>query len=451
MLKWILAVIVLLVVVVAAGGAFVASQAQPGPDGQMQFAFGQQGPQGKAVRFQEVELGDLTRTVSAPGAIEPETNVEISAQVSARIVALPFEEGDQVRAGDVVVRLDARDLEAALVSARAQLASSEAALDGATARFIRAQAEFERFQDLYDTRDVSKSDLDLAEADFLDARSQLKQAEQSIEIAKATIAQRETDLDNAIITTPMDGIVTALNAEVGETVIVGTTNNAGSIIMEIADLSSMLLNAQVDETNIAPVREGQIARIYINAYTDVELEGVVRRVGLKRQVGSDGVGFFNVEILITDSTEADSAGYRLLSGLSANTDIEVERFSDVVIVPSQSVLERRVDELPRDIAEDSPHVDLNRVFARVVYAVVENELGALETVVKPVSVGPSDISQTLIIGGLDEGERIVSGPFRELVNLGHEETVRDIDAEEEEQVSEDEPVVASTEASGEAG
>jgi len=451
-LKWILGFIVLIVVVIAAGGAFVASQVERGPDGQMKFAFGDQGPQGKPVRFEEVTLGDLTRTVSAPGGIEPETNVQISAQVSARIVALPFDEGERVRPGDVVVRLDARDLEAALASANAQLASNEAALDGARAEFIRSQAEYERLQDLFDTQDISKSDLDIAEANFLSARSRLKQAEQAIEIAKATITQREKDLDNAIITSPIDGIVTALNTEVGETVIVGTTNNPGSIIMEIADLSTMLLMAQVDETNIAPVREGQTARIFINAYTDAELVGVVRRVGLKRQVGTDGVGFFNVEILITDSSEADSLGYRLLSGLSANTEIEVERFTDVVIVPSQSVLERRVDELPRDIAENSPHVDLNRVYARVVYAVVENEEGNLETVVRPVSVGPSDLSQTLIEGGIEAGERIVTGPFRELVELKHEDAVRDIDAEdEEESETPDEGVVASTESTGEAG
>lgn len=452
MLKWILGFIVLIVVVVAAGGAFVASQAERGPDGQMKFAFGDQGPQGKPVRFQEVTLGDLTRTVSAPGGIEPETDVQISAEVSARIVALPFKEGDRVNAGDVIVRLDARDLEAALLSARAQLISEEAFLESNRTGYLQQMAEYERLQDLYETGDVSKLDLEIAEANFKTAEGVIRQAEQSIEIAKANIAQRETDLDNAIITSPINGIVTALNAEVGETVIVGTTNNPGSIIMEVADLSTMLLMAQVDETNIAPVREGQTARIFINAYTDAELVGVVRRVGLKRQVGTDGVGFFNVEILITDSSEADSLGYRLLSGLSANTEIEVERFTDVVIVPSQSVLERRVDELPRDIAENSPHVDLNRVYARVVYAVVENEEGNLETVVRPVSVGPSDLSQTLIEGGIDAGERIVTGPFRELVELKHENLVRDIDAEDEEETeTPDEGVVASTESTGEAG
>lgn len=412
MIKWILLVLVFLAVAVGGGVAAISGS---GGEGGFSFGGGNQ-EEGKIVAIAEAEMGKLTRTVAAPGGIEPRSAVEISAQVSARIVALPFDEGDLVSKDDVVVRLDSRDIEAQLESARASLKSAEAQLDGAKAGLIRANAELERSTTLLETGDISQSDMDLAEADYLSRRSELLQAEQSIEIAKAQIKQREKDLDNAIIRSPIAGVITTLNAEVGETVVVGTLNNAGSVIMEIADLSQMLLVAQVDESNIAPVRAGQTATVYINAYDDRTYEGEVERVALKRQVGSDGVGFFEVEILV-DTSEED----QLYSGLSANTEIDVETFYDVLIVPSQAVLERRVDELPADIRVGSPHVDREKTWSRVVYIVGED----METVVRPVSVGPSDLSDTVVLGGLEAGERIVVGPYRELVNLKHDEKVRD--------------------------
>lgn len=417
MVKWILVIVVFLAV--AVGGAAAVLSGGGGGDeggGGLSLSFGKHEPEGKIVTIAEAQVGELTRTVSAPGGIEPRAAVEISAQVSARIVALPFDEGDAVKKDDVVVRLDSRDIEAQLDSARAGLKSSEAELDGAKASLIRANAEYERATSLIETGDISQADMDLAEADYLQSRSRLSMAEQSIEIAKAQIKQREKDLDNAIIRAPIDGVITVLNAEVGETVVVGTLNNPGSVIMEIADLSQMVLKAQVDEINIAPVKPGQRATVYINAYDDRTYEGTVERVGLKRQVGSDGVGFFEVEILV-ETSEGDS----LYSGLSANTEIDVETFSDVLIVPSQAVLERRVDELPREIRTGSPHVDQEKTWARVVYVVGED----MKTEARPVSVGPSDLSETVVLGGLEAGEKIVVGPYRELVNLKHAELVRD--------------------------
>lgn len=414
MWKWIIGTVVFLLVVVGGGAAVVAPK--------LIKAGGDSDKGGIEVQIEPVVRGTLVQTVSAPGAIEPHTKVEISAQVSARIVALPFREGEDVKAGDVVVRLDARDLAAALASAQAGLKSNEAALDGAKAAFIRAQAEFDRVKELYDTHDVSKSELDMTEADFLQARSRLGQAEQAIEIAKANIEQREKDLDNAIITSPIDGTITRLNAEIGETVVVGTLNNPGSVIMEVADLSRMLLKAQVDEINIAEVVPGQRAIIYINAYPDREYTGTVQRVSLKRQIGADGVGYFETEILV-DLSEGET----LYSGLTANTDIEVETMHDALVVPSQAVVDRRVDELPKDIRENDPLVDRDKTFARIVYVVGEDR----KTVATPVSAGPSDQRHTVILAGIDEGERVVVGPFKVLTTLENGQLTRDIEAEKD--------------------
>lgn len=403
--------VLFVVVLVLAGGAFAVWKSPVGD----QIRQGQADRQsGELVRIEAVGTGDIVRTVSAPGSIEPRTKVQISSQVSARVLALPFREGDRVQEGDVVIRLDPQDLVAILDSAKAGLRGQQARLGGSEARLINARLEFERLRSLFETGDVTKSELDIAEANYLQAQSDKQALEHGIEQAQAQIDQAEQDLANTTIASPIDGVITTLSAEVGETVIVGTTNNPGSVIMEIADLSNMMLRAAVDEANIAPVEVGQDATIYINAYSDREYKGTVRRIGLKRQVGTDGTGTFEVEI----GLELEE-GETLYSGLSASTDIAVERVFDAIRVPTQAVLDRRVDELPIGLRTGSELVDTNKTFARVVYKVVDGK-----TVVTPVEAGASDLTGTQVIAGLSPGDEIVTGPFRVLVNLKHDQAVR---------------------------
>ncbi len=371
---------------------------------------------GTPVRLEAASRGDIKRTVSAPGSIEPRTNVQISSQVSAEVLALPFREGDRVNAGDVVVRLDPQNLVAALDSAKAGLKRQQASLKGAEASLINARLQYDRLQSLLETGDATQAEFDSTEASFLQAQANKASIEASIEEAEARIDEAEKDLDNVNITSSIDGVITALNTEVGETVIVGTTNNPGSIIMEIADLSEMLLNAAVDETNIAPVRVGQAATIYINAYSDREYTGSVKRIGLKRQVSSDGTGTFNVEIPI-DLPEGET----LYTGLTASTDIAVENFYDAIIVPSQSVLDRRVEDLPEDIRANDI-IEPGKTFVRVVYTVVDGK-----TVATPVKTGASNLTHTVITEGIEEGQQVVSGPYRILVTLRHDMAVKDMD------------------------
>ncbi len=379
-------------------------------------------PIGTPVHIETASLGDLQRTVSAPGSIEPRTLVKISSQVSAKVLALPFREGDLVREGDVVVRLDPQNLVAALDSAKAGLKQQEASLLGAEASLINARLQFERLQSLHETGDATKAELDGAEAQFLNAQSNKAVIEASIDQAKARIEQAQKDLENTSITSSITGLVISLSTEVGETVIVGTTNNPGSVIMEIADLSEMLLKAAVDEANIAPVKVGQDTTIYINAYTDRTYTGTVSNIARKRQVASDGTGTFEVEIPI-DLEEGET----LYTGLTASTDIAVEHFYDAILVPSQAVLDRRIEDLPQEVVEGNEQIDPNKTFARVAYKVVDGK-----AIATPVIVGASDLTSSVIVEGLDEGDEIIVGPYRVLVTLRHDMNVRDMNAETEE-------------------
>jgi HlyD family secretion protein len=407
--KWIVGVLIVLVVLGGGAGLVLWKT------GVVKTGFSSGQPQAVEMQLTAVERGDLIRTVSAPGAIEPRTNVKISSQVSAKVLALPFREGDRVKAGDVVVRLDPQDLEAILQSAQAAVRQQEAALLGAEASEALARLEYERLVTLAESGDVARAELDRAEANHKSAQSQTEGLRHAIDQARARITEAQTDLSNTVIASPMDGVITELNAEVGETVIVGTTNNPGSVILEIADLSAMLLKARVDETTIAPVRAGQKARVFINAYPDREYAGTVDKIGLKRLVAADGTGTFEVEILLELPP-----GETLYSGLTASTDIQVEEFLDVLRVPSQAVVERRVDELPAVAKENNPLIDLRKSFTTVCYRVVDGK-----TVATVVKVGPSDLTHTVIEDGLGEGDRVVSGPYRELVAIAHDKPVKD--------------------------
>lgn len=365
------------------------------------------------VRVEPAVKGQLVRRVSAPGAVEPRTKVQISSRISAQIVALPFREGDAVKAGDVVVRLDDRDLQAALQSTEARFRADQARLLGAQAAHVKAVAEWERVSALFDSQDVSKQELDNAEAALKKAKSDLEAAEHAVEASDAEVSRARENLSFAVLRSPIDGVVTRLNAEVGEVVVTGTMNNAGTVIMEIGDLSEMLVLAEIDESDIAPVRVGQKARVYINAYPDEVFDGVVRKIALQHSLAADRSKYFETEVLLKLEN-----GRTLFSGLTANVEVEVEMLDGVILVPSQAVVDKRVEDL-RTETDSLAGVDESKTFARVVYALRDDN--TIEA--RPVKIGVSDLTRTAILSGLDEGERIVVGPWAAIAKLKHGQTV----------------------------
>lgn len=432
--------------IVCGGGGYFATQIAE------TVAKGQE-PKAKEVMLEKVVRAGLTRSVSAPGGIEPLRIVQISAQVQARVVELPFDEGDLVEEGQVVVRLDDEDIQARLSSAKARLLgaqaaeqraeiavetarsslqSDEAQLESAQSRLREAAAEFERTQSLIASGDVPQSELDRAQTAFDQARAGVGTARAAVDIAEqairraqadltqsranvldaeAFVAQVEKDLDNTVIRSPISGTVTTLNAEVGELVVVGILNNPSTVILEIADFSRMLLRARVDEQGVAFVEKGQPAEIIVNADPSRPLPGTVDFVGLQLKQWRDGTNYFDAEIMVDPGALTERNAVELRSGLNATARIDVETVENALRVPSQAVLSRRIDELP-DGAQQSPLVDRERTFAQVVYIYDNGEARAT-----PVRVGISDLSHTTIVEGLSEGDEVIVGPFRLLDEL----------------------------------
>lgn len=433
--KWILGLGAVALVVCGGAGVFLYPRIKEAIDEQQQRA------KGKAVLVAAAAKGELVKVVSAPGTIKPKSEVEISARVAAKIEELPFKEGERVKAGDIVVKLDANELQASLAAAQAglladlaalktaeaQFAAEEAGLIGVRASLTNARLEWERQQELHNSGDVSRADLDRAQAELdrqqstYDARqagirgskASVEASEARVKIAEAQVKRAQDNLEYTIIRSPIDGFITLLSVEVGELAVTGTMNNPGTVLMKIADLSEMIVKARIAEVDVNRVKEAQTAKVFINGFPDVTFNGVLRRVALEsRSSAGDQTTFFEVEVVL------QLEGQAMFAGLSANVDIETETVQGVV-VPSQAVLDKRIEEMPRDIREGNSLVDQDKTFARVVY-VFEDGKAKL----RPVKVSGSNLTRTAITDGLAEGVQVITGPFRVLTELTHDSSVR---------------------------
>jgi HlyD family secretion protein len=404
------------------------------------------------VRIENPKRGELIEFVSAPGEIEPKTNVEISAKVSARIIKLPYEEGDTVTCGDpnanppipasVLVRLDDKDLETRLTSAeagraaqvaqieveKARIASQKANLTGLDASLKQAERDLQRQQGLLESKDIAqatfdqtKSKYDELKAQYEAAKHTLESAQLNLEVLKhnleaadAGIEQAREAMSNTIITSPIDGVITRLDAEVGEMVIMGTMNNPGTVIMQVADLSTMLLVAQVDEADVGKLAVGQKATVHVQAFPDEEFKGVIDTIALTHRISATGTKYFRTEILLHGDVK------KLYSGLTAHVDIETIKHEDVLNLPSQAVLGAEVDSLPLKIRDNSTVLDKSKTYAPVVYRYIDGK-----AVVTPVQIGESNLTNTIIKAGITEEDKIVVGPYKVLESIKNDQLIQD--------------------------
>ena len=390
------------------------------------FSFGgAQGSSGELVRFEAVTRRTLIERVAAPGEIEPNVKVDVSAEVSARILELPFREGETVRQGDMIIRLDAADFQARLESAEARrdaerfrLQSEQSRIAGPMASLSNAKETLRRQEQLFETGDISRQNLDDARNRVAELSAQVEAGKLAISVIESSLAAAEADIDQArdrlaktVMKSPIDGVVTILNAEVGELVVVGTMNNAGTVIMTIADLSRMRLDAKVAESDIAKVANTQPAEIRINAYPGEVFEGIVERIALQRSLDRDGSGFFKTEVQIM------LEGRRIYSGLAANVDIEIARHEGLV-VPSQAVVDMKIDDLSA-AAASSPLVDRKRRTVPVIFVIKDGK-----AICTPVKIGPSSLVETIVAEGINPDDHVIVGPYKAIEKLEDGDPVR---------------------------
>jgi len=392
---------------------------------------------GQEVTAGIVERGDIVSKVTATGRVKPKTEVKIQASVQATIVELPVEEGDTVKAGDLLVKLDQTRYAAAVRMAKATLASAKATMKQNEANMLEAELTNRRAERLFSEGLMSDEQRISAETGYEVAKARYESARFQVEQYSASVTQADDQLSKTILTSPMDGVVTDLNAEVGEIVLVGTMNNPGTVIMTVSDLSVIEVEAEVDETDIAAVELGQKAKIKVDAFPDTSFAGLVTEVGNSAKISGfssgDQVTNFLVKVQFTDT-------YKYVKpGMTAEVDITTDEHFDVLHVPIQAVVMR--EELPDEDNEDSNEPTENSGAIAAEQPADEDESKQSD---KPedqeyegvfviedgkasfvqVTTGIADQRNMEIISGLSDSTEIVIGPYKMLRKLKHGEEIK---------------------------
>ncbi|TKJ36136.1 hypothetical protein CEE39_00385 [bacterium (candidate division B38) B3_B38] len=351
-----------------------------------------------------VEKRDLMSIVSASGIIEPRIKVNISSNVIGEIVKLAVKEGQRVNKGDFLLQIDPQQYEAEVRRLKAYLKMSQINVEQAEVNLRDARNNLERVKSLFQKEFVSQMELEAAQVKYDSAEVQLKSAREEVAQARASLERVEDQLKKTTFTAPMSGIVSKLNAEEGETVITGTMNNPGTVIMTIADMSEVLSTVNVDETEINKVRLGQKAKVTVDAIEGKEYQGEVMDIATSATKEGD-VSVFQVKIAMEDPDQ------NLKPGMTSRAQIETDFRSDIFAVPLQSVVEREIE-----VIEEGKK---KKVEKDVVFLIEENKAKMV-----PVTTGISDDTDVEILSGVEEGDRVITGPYRNLKNLKNGDLVK---------------------------
>jgi HlyD family secretion protein len=324
-------------------------------------------PSGEQVETKKVAYGSILSKVSVTGELRAQAQVNLQAQVMGVVENIPVKEGDRVSKGDLLLQLDRRSYEANLLSARAN--------------YVQAGLSFSRIDSLHANRLVSDQEYDGAKAAF--------------EMAKAQYDAAQDQYDKTTIRSPISGTVAQVNIEEGETVLIGTMNNAGTVLMVIADITRMQAIVDVDETDVVDVALGQKATVEVDALPDTSFAGHVTRVGympaLKNLLTSTTQSTtFEVEITL------DSTAPELRPGMNVHSDIVTAELDSALVVPVQSAGRREVKGKETE----------------TVFLVKDGK-----AVLTAIRTGRSSDTDIEVLEGLKPGDEVVSGPYKVLTKL----------------------------------
>jgi HlyD family secretion protein len=379
---------------------------------------------GAKIYAADVERRSIARLVKASGEIDPRIKVNISAHVIGRIERLYVEEGDEIEAGAPFLELEREAFTAARDSAAAQLAIAQSRTRQAEINLRDADLKLTRMKRLAEEQIASAEQLEQAQLQQNSAELGLEQAREAVLQARAALDKAKDDLAKATIFAPLSGRVIELNAEQGEVVVSGTMNNPASVIGTIADLSEILAEVEVDETEVAYLRLEQRAQLEVDALPEREFAGNVVEIGSSgyEKPSQPDVTFFKVKILL------DAPDPELRTGMSVRAEISTAQKDGVLVVPIQAVVNR--PPLGEDGEPDGEQEEIPVAF------VIEGEDQASVRQV-PVETGLTDPTHVEVVAGLEEGQRVVTGPYRALKDLEHGDDVRVQDDSDDEDKDQD--------------
>jgi HlyD family secretion protein len=387
-----------------------------------------------AVQTQKAERRDLVSKVSASGEVKPKRFVNISSNPSGRIVLLLVKEGESVRRGQVLAKIDSARIEAGTRQSEAGLEAARAELERAEADLEQARLAFERTRAMHDQKLVSDSAYDQADAELKVGRANVEAQRRRILAQAAAVATSRDDLEKTTVVSPMDGVITALQKEEGE-VVIGAQSFSPTVIMTVADLSVMEVEVMVDETDIRSVALGQRAEVRVDALEGVKIQGAVTEIGSSAIPRGSGQGAPTSATASTGNQAKDfkvtvtleSPPTALRPGLNATADITTAEKKGVLAVPIQAVVVREVN--PQGAVIDPAGLQAAEGEPAPVRAKGEEKEGVFVVgkgqaefkAVKTGIIGETEIEVTL---GLSPGDEIVTGSYKTLRTLKDKSKVK---------------------------
>jgi len=400
-----------------------------------------------AVTTEAIKTRDLEAIVSASGKIQPKRLVNITAETAGRVVDLAVNEGDRVTRGQFLLQIDPRSLRTRVDSGTASLGAAEASLDQqrqsiqtARVQLDQAQKTLTRQQDLWKQQLTTRESLDRAENDVRAAESNLREREKLVTAQEARIAQERAGLENARydlskvrIESPIDGIVTRRNIQEGETAVIGTMNNAGTILLTLADMGVIQAEVEVDETNIPNVSVGQKAKITIDALPDRTFSGRVTEIGNSpiQSTGANAASRQATNFKVVVVIEGDIPEVR--PGFTCTADITTATRQNVKSVPIPAVAVRelvydangQVVKAPTDRRRrrPAPSVEPVAAAAELMPGQTRKETEGVfvvrsgKVVFVPIKMGISGDKYFEVLSGLEPGDQVVTGPYNSVRNL----------------------------------
>src|SRR5499427_1852275 len=415
---------------------------------------------GVSVTTETIKTRDLEAIVSASGKIQPKRLVNITAETTGRVVNLAVNEGDRVRVGQFLLQIDPKTLRSRVDNSEASLEVAAVSLDQLrqsveTARVQLEQAKqtLTRQQGLWKQQLTTRADLEKAENDVKTAESSLQERDKSAKAQESRIMQERASLDNAKydlskvrIESPIDGIVTRRNIQEGETAMIGTMNNAGTVLLTLADMAVIQAEVEVDETNIPNVKIGQTAKITIDAIPDKTFKGHVTEIGNSpiqatgQQTGSTTQATnFKVVVVLDEKVPEVRPGFTCTADITTATRQGVP----AVPIPSVAVRELTYDANGQVIKEPQDNKRRRRNSSGSVVDPVASaaELKPGETrketegvfVVRdksknvefvPIKLGIAGDKFFEIVSGLRRGDQVVTGPYNSVRNIADGDPVK---------------------------
>jgi HlyD family secretion protein len=369
----------------------------------------------------ETALADeitIVETVSATGKIQPEIEVKISSEVSGEIIALPIKEGQVVKQGDLLVKINPILYTSGLNRSISNLSGTKAGLSQADASFKEAKANFERNKTLYEKGIISRSDWDKAIASFEVAKASKESAYYNVESASATVRESKDNLGRTIIYAPADGTISALNVELGERVL-GTQQMAGTELLRVANLNNMEVEVDVNENDIVKVSIGDSTNIQVDAYLKKEFKGIVTSISNSASTATtaDQVTNFKVKVRILKESYQDLLQGKPTTyspfrpGMTATVDIITKRKEQVIGVPISAVM------IKSDTAATKKYEVKDETQDKKVSSKSDKKLECVfvkvgeKAKIRVIKTGIQDDTNIEVLSGIKKGDEIIFGPY----------------------------------------